>query len=352
MESRVMTDTDRPPRRASWKGRAALVLLAGAIWLPTDASAAVSLPRTIWIRGDHVYVALADTASVEEGDSVDFREREKLVATGEVAGVYRGEMALVRVISGSLARVRKLDRLRLTFQRPSLPPLASFRMGVPSARRKILLFSCDHPSPGIPPGSSYRASDVGAHAWRLVRDPSGISSSAWPETLLVSLFDEAADEEIAIERGELDAAVFWPGELSSRMRGDPLWRGYPSGTRARGVVGMAVTGDPSAPLDTSAVSALNQHLFRGDLAPWAKGREGVTPRNPEVPTSRPLLDAVETRLIYLDVPPDSVDLARATPLFTIRCPVVVGAANRRRVLAMGPDALADLLECPLRGRAP
>jgi hypothetical protein len=393
MESRVMTDTERLPRRASWAAHAAVALLAGAVWLPTGADAAASLPRVLWVRGDHAYVALADTASVEEGDAVDFREREKTVAAGEVAGLYRGEMALVHVTSGSLARARKVYRLRLTFRRPALPALAAFRIGVPSAHRNNLLFPCAYPAPGIPPGSSYRAPDVGARAWRLVRDVSEIASpasAAWPETLVVSLFDEAADEEIAIERGEVDAAVFWPGELSSRMRDDPRWRGYPSGTRARGVVAMilAGAGDPSAPLDTTAVSALNEQLFRGDLAPWLRGRESATQWNTERRAYRPILDVDEAlpghgwlqtrldqgpygagyqpylsgviagvsvaraRLTYLDVPPDSVDLARATPLFTIRCPVVVGAAHRRRVLAMGPDALADLLQCPSRGTAP
>jgi len=386
-----MTDTERLPRRASWKRGAALALLAGAVWLPTGADAAASLPRVLWVRGDHTYVALADTASVEEGDAVEFREGEKTVAAGEVAGVYRGEVALVRVTSGSLARARKPDRLRLMFRRPALLPLAAFRIGVPSARRSNLLFSCDHPAPGIPPGSSYRAADAGARAWRLVRDVGEIASpasTAWPETLVVSLFDEAADEEIALERGEVDAAVFWPGELSSRMRDDPRWRGYPSGTRARGVVAMLVAGDPSAPLDTTVVPTLNEQLFRGDLAPWARGRESATQWNAERRAYRPILDVdkalpghgwlqtrldqgpfgagyqpylsgvvagvsvARARLTYLDAPPDSVDPFRITPLFTIRCLVVVGAVHRRRVLAMGPDALANLLECPRRGTAP
>jgi len=53
----------------------------------------------------------------------------------------------------------------------------------------------------------------------------GAASAAgvWPDTIHVHLFDEASDQEIALERGDIDAAVFWPAELSTRMRGDARW---------------------------------------------------------------------------------------------------------------------------------
>src|SRR4029077_8015933 len=60
-----------------------------------------------------------------------------------------------------------------------------------------------------------------------------------PDTLLVRLYGESADEEIALERGELDVAVFWPGELSTRMREDPRWGGALLGLRAHGVIAVA-----------------------------------------------------------------------------------------------------------------
>jgi hypothetical protein len=222
MESRVMTDTGRLLRTATRAALAALALLA--FQNPGRMSAAEPEPRVLWVRGDHVYASLPDSTLAEEGDRVTFRDRKKRrLAAGEVADVIRGEVALVRLDSGSLARIRKLDQVRLLFERAPLPPLGALRIGVPSARRRR---ECGDLVPGAAaPG--YRTSLLNPMTWRLVRDPADSAHAAlrapaaWPDTLVVSLFDESADEEIALDRGDLDVAVFQPGELSARMRGDP-----------------------------------------------------------------------------------------------------------------------------------
>lgn len=209
-----MTDTGRLIRIAML---GALSLLAFA--LPDQVNADTSRPRVIWVRGDHIYASLPDSASAAEGDRATFRDRKKTLATGEVDDVIRGEVAVVRVTSGSLAGVRKLDRVRLLFERAPLPALGALRLGVPSARRRP---DCDELVPGVPAAApAYVPSLMNPLTWRLVRDPASAAPSAWPDTLIVSLFDESADEEIALERGELDAAVFQSGELSAHLRGDP-----------------------------------------------------------------------------------------------------------------------------------
>jgi hypothetical protein len=217
-----MTDTGRLPRIATRAALAALVLLAFESVLPgrpDRINAAQPEPRVLWVHGDHVYASLPDSASAAEGDRATFRDRKKTLATGEVAEVIRGEVAVIQVTSGSLAGVRKLDQVRLLFERAPLPPLGALRLGVPSARRRP---DCDGLVPGAPPPApGYLPSLMNPVTWRLVRDPASAVPSSWPDTLIVSLFDESADEEIALERGELDAAVFQSGELSAHLRGDP-----------------------------------------------------------------------------------------------------------------------------------
>src|SRR5205814_1296313 len=73
--------------------------------------------------------------------------------------------------------------------------------------------------------------------YRFVRDP-GAAATPWPDTIMVGLFGETSDEEIALERGELDVAVFWPGEASARLRADPRWRGFGYGWRGQLVAGV------------------------------------------------------------------------------------------------------------------
>jgi hypothetical protein len=221
MESRVMTDTGRLLRTGA--ALAALALLA--FQSPCRTNAAEPQPHVLWVRGDHVYASLPDSTFAEAGDRVTLRDRKKTLATGEVAEVIRGEVALVRIHSGSLEGVRKLDQVRLRFERAPLPPLEALRIGVPSARRRS---DCDE-LVGVAPAAAppYLVSLRNPMTWRLVRDtadsarPAPGAAAAWPDTLVVSLFDESGDEEIALERGELDVAIFQPGELSARMRGDP-----------------------------------------------------------------------------------------------------------------------------------
>jgi len=158
------------------------------------------------------------------------------------------------------------------------------------------------PHPSVPPGFYRRDIDSG-RSLRLVRAPSRdrpesetstpvAARAPWPDTLSIRFFDDAADEEIALERGELDVAVFWPGELSSQVRDHPRWQGFEYGTRSRGVVAALWLGGEApgeiaefAAAADSILASLNQDLFRGDLAPWVHASE---PREP--PHADPMLD--------------------------------------------------------------
>ena len=126
---------------------------------------------------------------------------------------------------------------------PGLPPapgniarVATLRVGLPAAGRASLLFACDA-SPGAPRigSATYVADSLDASRHRWLRADQTASDSAGmlaPDTLVVRACAEATDEEIAFERGELDAAVFWPGELSARFH-DPE-----RGVRSRGALAV------------------------------------------------------------------------------------------------------------------
>jgi hypothetical protein len=263
------------------------VLLPALIALSAPCSAEPrELPaKVIWVRESRVYLASPDSAVLQQGALVTLVNRGKPVAAGAIERVHDGTVAVVRLTSGSLARVKKLDRLRVLAEPPRFvaPPL--LRVGVPARQRSSLLFACSSvaPSASLVPGV-YRVEGSAENSWRLVRNAEVTSHAAWPDTLVVQLFQNTADQEIALERSELDVAVFWPGKLSAHMREDPRWQGPAYGQRGRGLVaafqrGTASRRDSAGAVD-SLVSSLNQQLFRGDLAAWPPAAAGTAPISP------------------------------------------------------------------------
>ena len=254
--------------------------------------------------------------------------------------------------------------------------VATLRVGLPSPRRANLLFTCDAALAAPRIGSATYARDTldaTGRRWLRVPAPSPESvGTRAPDTLSVRAFEDATDEEIALERGELDAAVFWPGELSARMRSDARFRDAELGLRSRGVVAcVGAAADTLAPLRAD-LDALNREAFGGDLLPW---RELEPDPRPEAPArwsvdanlsgarhlerilarvarpggTRPL------KLVFIDQPVvagDAADAAGAawrtpgvTPLFAVRCPVLVRAHATADVRAIGARAFAELAPC-------
>jgi len=355
------------------RGCATLVMVAG---LASSASGKTAghEDRLLWARNDRAYVALADSGSAEEGDLVEFRDRRKPIASGEISLVVRGELAMIRVTTGSLGKVRKPERVQIHREHPPLIARPVLRIAFPASTRANLILSCDAVSVHPPEtAASYSATRVDSRSWRLLKNSASTVPGIWPDTLLVRLFDDASDEEIALERGEVDAAVFWPGELSSRMREDARWKRSLMGMRSHGIlaiVGTAPGGPPS--FDSTSSSEFNDALFQGDLAPLVRDVPSTSRPSPgsallEVDPLLPGRAAIESwlrrrahagpsrpaaRLAYLDVPADSTGLSGVTPLFAIRCPVVSPATLRRYLAALGTDALATMATCGKTGAKP
>jgi len=247
----------------------------------------------------------------------------------------------------------------------------TLRIGLPSLRRGNLLFTCDAPAAAPRIGSATYAPDSldpSGHRWRRVQEATPDSAGALaPDTLLVRAFEDATDEEIAFERGELDAAVFWPGELSARMRYDARYRDPELGLRARGVLACVAGAGDTLGAPRADMEVLNREAFGGDLLPWSElepGPGGGPPAryvvDPTVPGAKhlerilgriPSAGVTRTlKLVYLDQPVVGATTSGwrtpgVTPLFALRCAVLVGSRARGGVLAIGAGAFAELAPC-------
>ena len=245
----------------------------------------------------------------------------------------------------------------------------TLRVGLPS--RGNLLFTCGAPVADPRLGSAVYALDslaLSGLRWRRVQQATPDSSGALaPDTLIVSTFDDAIDEEIALERGDLDVAVFWPGEISARMRSDARFGGPELGLRARGVLACVAGAGDTLGVQRADMEVLNREAFAGDLMPWSwleagpgdapparyvvdrtvpgsKHLERILARIPSVGVTRTL------KLVYVDQPVAGATTSGwrtpgVTPLFALRCPVLARPEARSAVRRIGAGAFADLAPC-------
>jgi hypothetical protein len=351
---------------------ARIVALAAFAMLPArgEAEPRPVDARIVWARADRAYIAAADSIALAPGDVLTVMKGKKSIAEGQVLQVLAHDLAAARITSGSLDRA-KLDRLRILAERPPLRALPLLRIGYPG--RGNSLFDCTRAVPHVPDSTAYHTDSLAENAYQLVR---AVGAAPWPDTILVRLFADGFDEEIALERGELDIAVFWPGEPSRQLRADPLWQGVAYGSR--GVLAARAPAGTVLSPDIPKLATLNTQFFRGDLAPWRPVESAPNGGAPS--TSSTLLIAVDpslpgstmferwlnapvpprdvrddlhaARLFYIDSPAPPSDSLHVTPLFIVRCPIVTAPALRPYVAALGADVIAGMLRCTPARRGP
>jgi len=346
-------------------------LLVGALVLGGCAAsnARSPSPSVVWSAGHTAYVASRVGGALAVGDSIEFIEGRHTVAAGRVASLGQGEMATVAISSGDFAGVKDLKHVTVRVHRPALTPIDRLRLGFPSAKRGTAFFTCRRVELSAP--AAFASRDSGATTI-FTRDSSSASPGPWPRRLDARRFDDVADEEIALERGEIDVAIFWPGELSTRLRKDPRWSDFAMGMRSRGTVAVEWTGrEDLLPVAAEDVyDAVNRDAFRNDLvltgtlaeshgdsATLATVRFEVDPRCPGHREIQRILDRVapartptpsrHARLFYLDQPHDPDDWwgGQVVPIFDIRCPVVSAPELRAYVHALSPDSLVNMIDC-------
>src|SRR5712664_1468927 len=66
--------------------------------------------KVVWANAGRVYVASKDTLAIEAGDILTFYSGKKILASGTVTAIHDGTLAVVLLASGSLDKVKKLDR--------------------------------------------------------------------------------------------------------------------------------------------------------------------------------------------------------------------------------------------------
>jgi len=232
-------------RRTQWSRSFTLLTSLAGLASAAGAGPASLDARVVWVRHPSAYVASRDSLPLAPFMLLTFTSKGQPVASGEVERRVDAGMAVVRITSGSLAGVKHLDRLRVVVEPPKPP--RRLRVGFPSEQRPDPLSPCGRLrlEPPLAPGS-YRVDNVeGAdRGYRITTEPGVDLGIPWPETLVVRIFDDAADQEIALERGEIDLAVFRPGELSAHMRDHPRWKDPLTGVSARGPTG-SIPGAPS-----------------------------------------------------------------------------------------------------------
>ncbi|HET9250592.1 MAG TPA: hypothetical protein VFP58_00575 [Candidatus Eisenbacteria bacterium] len=344
----------------------------------------------LWARADRAYVVLADSAAVEPGTALTFEEDGTTIARGEVVVAHEDQLISVRVISGSLAKARSLSRVKIFAEPPSLRAMPLLRIGYPSPGRPNLLFDCARivPRAGAS-GDLYRVDALSDRSYRFVR-AAGVPAGSWPDTILVRLYDVSADEEIALERGDLDVAVFWPGEPSPHIRAHTSWKDDPAGSLEGG--SLTVEAPPGTDAEgivwrrsaAQALRAMNDDLFRGDLAECGSDLSSATSDSVPVATAPhikfdvnraiPGWQPLERRLNQgLPAKPGATlvvrmnrvqrpypaafsgegsgsagspaDSAPGACAFEIRCPVLSAPRLRPYLHALGPDALVRLFTC-------
>ena len=360
-----------------------LGLLVGGATGPSRALAeAVPLDaRLIWAQGDRAYLAARDSLWLPAGAALRFLERDKLVASGEVTAIHDAILIAAKITSGSLKGVKHFDRVRVTSDRTARP-LSALRVGYPSPARVQPFFECR--TMALDP-RGYRADTLGTRSFRLVRDSTRTADQPEPDTLLVRLFDDSSDEEIALERGELDAAVFWPGEASPHIREVMRWQGTPKAVRDRGVVAIVDRGRRLAPeiavgtysaREDAIFDRLNVELFRGDLErvkdPGASPPcpalafdvDSICPAHPQIgrilssaPT--PVGGTQRVLLTYRDLPreaqggpPVEGPVALERRVYLIACPVISRPELRPYLETIDLSILVNRFDCVTAARKP
>lgn len=373
---------------APWLVVALLALGPGAaLERPAAAAEHPAAPRVVWAGAGRLYIAWPDSGAIAPRMRVRVFERGREVAIGEVTSVLDGVLASVRLASGGLDPRARLERLEVRAEPAEPLAVAALRVGLPTAARAVLAIPCAGArlEPAALP-RAYRAETLGEASFRLVAADSAAGPAAWPDTLLVRFYGDRADEQIALERGELDVAVFWPGEPSARLRDRASGFELLHGARARGaLVARSDRADTALAARVAPdMAALNAGLFGGDLAPWgARGGGSVAP-GPSPPArsgAGPLRYQVDERMpgsrtigrflnrnagtarpsagsvfvSYQDVPSDSPGTGggiAGTPVLALRFPVLCSPSRVADVRALGADAFANLLTCGDDGRRP
>jgi hypothetical protein len=360
-----MTRGRRLQTRLPYAALAAALLFAIGVALAVAAPAAraaapaESAWRVVWIDGSRIYMATRDTLPIDPGQPVTFLQSRKTLASGEVEQMLDRTLAVVRLESGSLGRARKLDRIVVRLDPRTLAVRPVLRLGIAGYRMNAL-FACRSDTLLAPAlGEVYRLQAGPGGALDLVHRAGAADARPWPDTMRVRRFDDAADQEIALARGEIDAAVFGPGVASAHLRGEPRWASVLYGARGallarQHTLSSMPPGVQVSSRDLVALQTMGLDVLRGDLAwrvtaadPDAVGKAGwlVSPDCPAHDAMQRHLGAAGLGTFGIEYTADGTPPLGGRVLATVLCPIVSDAEWQPYLRALGPDVLARIFEC-------
>jgi hypothetical protein len=247
---------------------------------PTSSDQRSLSAKVVWAYGGRAYIASEDSLPLHVVDAVVFALKKRVVASGVVQRLDEPYLAMVAISWGSLDGIR-LDRLKVIRQRDDWRLPWTLRVGYPSRDRESLLLRFDGVIVDPFWSLAYKVDSLSPNLLRELRvRPTGES-----DTLFIRFFEESTDEEIALERGELDIGVFWPGELSREIRSRADWvfaRGNVEGAFAVTPIGNE---SPPAHLPTrDDFVELDRDVFRGDLGLWPDSTRTGPSRTTPIPS--------------------------------------------------------------------
>ncbi|MEQ1832382.1 MAG: hypothetical protein ABL977_04940 [Candidatus Eisenbacteria bacterium] len=358
---RVGGDTPGPAQhtRARWRRACTLLALALLCSAPSRALAELRLldAHVVWRYPGGCYLASDDTTLFTPGLVVSIERDGQVLATGRIEPMHEPRLAAVRLESGSLDALADLSSLRVRGESARDVRMTRLRVGLPSATRHHPLIACDRA--GL--RTEFAHETYEAHGDRLLRRLNGPTLPVAPDTIDVTWFTDAADADIAIARGELDVAVFWPGELPARLRAPEHAANVLAGERAHGVLAAEFAAADTLPLPPSDLAWLAHEAFAGDarVLDTATGtpvaaRYRVDPALPAAAMLERVLARVNRasakRTVTLrwldDAAPAAAGVSRPlVPVLVPVCRVVSAPGARASVRAIGASAFADLPEC-------
>jgi hypothetical protein len=137
-----------------------------------------------------------------------------------VLSVHDREWIVARLRAGSSMPSHRLDRLKVDVEGPTLRSPGMLRVGFPALGRSAAYVECGPGEDIVRVRNARYAALPGTGVDCACRAGGTPQDAPWPDTLCTRTYADAVDEEIALERGEIDVAAFWPGELDARFRED------------------------------------------------------------------------------------------------------------------------------------
>lgn len=161
--------------------------------------------RVVWIREDRVVlIARQRRHGLRIGERIEFHRGGFAFATGVITAVPDSGLA----IASSGGPPSMADEAGIMVRRSTQPRLPRMRIGIAAPQRAHPFVPCTVQVLGTAAPIYGGARTLDRITTSFARDTTVVSDSKWPDTLVVRRYEDAADQEIALERGKSTSPSF------------------------------------------------------------------------------------------------------------------------------------------------